>query len=309
MSVPTAASPCPNTSRTSLIYPNLLCAQHRQCLCFSSWSLWQLQLRLNRASCSEITARQEKNCSQLFYDSMTYINIHFLDQSPTIAHARRGVIVFQQPLLELFEASAQTHYVTTRIRLTERAAVPENSPSMARKSASSIASYTLLRLSLKSAVRGKSTPEATGLRRPPRPPAFPPAARGRPRGAREKRRRPEIAASPGRGSGVTGEHRAQLGTRSRETSESRRSLTASDHLHPSPAPARPEPGAQTLPPSASGTGPAPPLLRAHVGPWGAGRVAAILSWAEPFLERGLAGPARVGGRICVSGESRGAVDR
>lgn len=166
-------------------------------------------------------------------------------------------------LCRLSKPNARPRSVTTRYgpQLTERAAVPENSPSMARKSASSTASYTLLRLSLKSAARGKSTPEATGRGRPPRSarvqPSFPPAAQAGPQ-AREQRgrpaslrRRPEPAAGPGGGSGVTGEHRARLGARSR-------SLTASDHLHPSPAPARPEPGAQPPPPSASGTGPAPP---------------------------------------------------
>lgn len=72
----------------------------------------------------------------------------------------------------------QTHAPGTAQILPEHATVPENSPSMARKSASSMASQTLLRLSLKSARKKSNHAWAA---RGPRPPAAP---QGCPRGAR-----------------------------------------------------------------------------------------------------------------------------
>lgn len=72
----------------------------------------------------------------------------------------------------------QTHTPDTAQILPEHATVPENSPSMARKSASSMASQTLLRLSLKSA--GKKSNHAWAARGP-RTPAAP---QGCPCGAR-----------------------------------------------------------------------------------------------------------------------------
>lgn len=79
------------------------------------------------------------------------------------------------------------------------ATVPENSPSIARKSDSSMASYTLVRLSLKSAGKGvKHTWGCWGLR-----PTAPPAGTGGP-GSRERGAlegpvsRARRAAAPGR---------------------------------------------------------------------------------------------------------------